>query len=241
MLIVVIGLGVFFSIIGFVVTEKNAQYLLSGYNTLSKEDQEKFPLALFLKRFKRFHLRLGVLYIVLGIALNYLSKDWLGYHMGITPIVAYLYFIFVNRSIDPQINGSSTKVGIGVLVGVLFLVIALFYWSERENTIVMKADSIEISGPYGCTIPFSHITGINLTDEIPEIRRRKHGIATGGISKGRFIDVDGNEVLLLIDHPASNYITIERSSNIPVIISLSNVNEELVADSLLTCLSKVEE
>ncbi len=48
MLYVIIGLGLLFIGIGFLITEKNAKYLLSGYNTLSQKEQEKVALGPYL-------------------------------------------------------------------------------------------------------------------------------------------------------------------------------------------------
>ena len=67
MFYVILGMGLLFFGLGFLVTENNASSLLSGYNTMSKEEQEKFPLTEYLERFKGFHIRFGILFTVLGV------------------------------------------------------------------------------------------------------------------------------------------------------------------------------
>ena len=41
MIYVIIGMSVLFVAIGFLVTERNAKYLLAGYNTMSEEERKK--------------------------------------------------------------------------------------------------------------------------------------------------------------------------------------------------------
>ena len=59
MFYVILGMGLLFFGLGFMITENNASSLLSGYNTMSKEEQEQFPLTEYLERFKGFHIRFG--------------------------------------------------------------------------------------------------------------------------------------------------------------------------------------
>lgn len=56
MIIVSILLAFIFIGIGFLISEKNAKYLLSGYNTMSEEDKKNFNLTEYLKFFRKFHI-----------------------------------------------------------------------------------------------------------------------------------------------------------------------------------------
>lgn len=51
---------VIFILIAFGINEKNAPYLLSGYNTMPKEKQNQYDLRNYLKFFKRFFVALCV-------------------------------------------------------------------------------------------------------------------------------------------------------------------------------------
>ena len=46
--------------IAFLVNEKNAKYLLSGYNTMSEPEKEKFDIKSYLIFFKKYWINLGV-------------------------------------------------------------------------------------------------------------------------------------------------------------------------------------
>lgn len=236
MVFVVVGMGIMFIGLGFILNANNAQYLLSGYNTMSKEEQAKFPLELFLKRFKKFHIIFGITYSISGLFFSWLSEDLLGYHLGITPILGYLFFFIQNKELSANLNRynrSMTYVGIAVLVGVLGLVILLFYWSERSSAISLDRDSIYISGPYGTSISFEEIQSVTQISELPEITRRVHGISTGSVAKGKFRDANGKDYLLLIDKPASDYLKIDVYNDMPIILSLESVDEHWLLTELL--------
>jgi hypothetical protein len=51
MLFVILGLGGVFFGMGYLITERNASMLLSGYNTMNSEDQKSFPLKEYLVDF----------------------------------------------------------------------------------------------------------------------------------------------------------------------------------------------
>ena len=46
--------------IAFLVNEKNAEYLLSGYSLMNKQEKEKFDLKSYLIFFKKYWINIGV-------------------------------------------------------------------------------------------------------------------------------------------------------------------------------------
>ena len=56
MMLVILLLSFLFFILGFILNESNAKYLLSGYNTMSVEEQSNFNLKSYLNFFKKFHI-----------------------------------------------------------------------------------------------------------------------------------------------------------------------------------------
>ena len=231
-----LGLGILFISLGFIVTEANAGTLLSGYNTMSKDDQAKFPLKEYLGKFRKFHLYFGISFITIGTLIGlFWDKDVLGYHIGITPIIAYLFFFIKTKDIDKSSSSSTkvqAKIGAGVLLATLIFVIILFVWSERESSIQIYKDEVSISGPYGLTIPFAEMDSIVLLEKIPKIRLRLNGISTSNVSKGKFKGAGQSRYHLLLDKPYKQAVIIYRSKDIPVIISLDQVVEEELYISL---------
>jgi len=73
MSIVILLISLTYLLIGFGINKDNANYLLSGYNTMSDEGKEKFDIESYLEFFKPFFKRLSlfppVTYILISILL----------------------------------------------------------------------------------------------------------------------------------------------------------------------------
>ena len=114
MIYLVLGLGILFVGLGYLITEKNADMLLSGYNTMSKEEQEQFPLTEYLERFKGFHLRFGIAFSLIGVVFYLTNEELMAWHLGITPILAYIYFFYQVRDLykkmESQKNSSAQQI-----------------------------------------------------------------------------------------------------------------------------------
>ncbi len=78
-----------FIFIAFGINENNAEYLLSGYNTMSKEEKESFDLINYLKFFKKFFINLTI-YSTLFFAIFYIAFD------EIIALIAYCVPIIVS-------------------------------------------------------------------------------------------------------------------------------------------------
>ena len=87
-LISVLFCEMIFVISAYRINEKNAKYLLAGYNTMSKEEQEKFDLKNYLIFFKKFFLNL-TLYSFLIFLLFYILYD------GTTASIIWCISIFI--------------------------------------------------------------------------------------------------------------------------------------------------
>ena len=229
MIFIVLGLGALFFSLGYLVTESNASMLLSGYNTMNSEDQKSFPLKEYLVDFKRFHQWFGIGFTASGLLLYVLNEQWLGYHLGVTPLLAYLYFFWQTRKYTLEQSKNSRNqfwIGLAVLLFTLVFVVGMLFWSDRENTVVWTEKSIEIEGPYGVVIPFEQIESIELLDELPEISSRLHGYSTGSVVKGKFKGPMDVRYHLLLDKPYERVLKITVSNDIPVLIALEGVDEE---------------
>tara|TARA_B100000953_G_scaffold292289_1_gene279369 strand:+ start:46 stop:363 length:318 start_codon:yes stop_codon:yes gene_type:complete len=59
LIITIFFVNVLFIGLAFGINKKNAKYLLAGYNTMSKEQQEIFDIGGFLKFFKKYFLHVA--------------------------------------------------------------------------------------------------------------------------------------------------------------------------------------
>ncbi len=229
MIYVSIGLGLLFLSMGFIVTPSNAKYLLSGYNTMSSEDQEKFPIVEYLKAFKTFHIWFGILYTLLSVILHLLDSDLVSYHLGITPILAYGYFFWTSRKYNEGLSSTTknnTTIGLIVLSWTLVFVVGMFIWSDRESSWTYENNELEIQGPYSISLNISDLDSISLLENLPEITIRSHGISTGKVAKGKFKGPNNARYHLLIDKPVDGVLALYPRGEIPVLISLDGMDEK---------------
>lgn len=234
MLVVSIFLGLLFIGIAFIVTPNNADTLLSGYNTMTDEQKAAFPLQEYLKAFKTFHIRFGVFFTFAACSLWFINVEWLGYHMGITPIVAYLLFFYQTKHLtNTGTNKRLYRLGTGVLIATLLFIIGLFVWSERDSDAQVTELGLEVSGAYGVNVPFSEIDSVALLEELPQVLTRIHGISTGAVSKGKYKgEHSAIRYHLVVEHPTDLILAVYRKNEMPLFVALETVSEQGLFEKL---------
>ena len=95
MIYVIIGVSLIFGSLAFILTKDNAQYLLAGYNTMSKEQREQIDIEAYLKMFKQAHITLAISTFLLGVATIFWFGDRVvALFISIYPLLFYGYFFF---------------------------------------------------------------------------------------------------------------------------------------------------
>ena len=231
---VIIGIGLLFIGIGFLITEKNAKYLLSGYNTMSKEQRDKVELKPYLSHFRKFHIFLGLSFMVIALTLNYLSPNIGGIFLVVYPIIAYSYFMWTSRGYFKNVKTSRTqlKVGMGILIGTLVFVGAIFYLGYQEDEIIFDKNLITLEGFYGEEIDPSEIQSVELVEELPEIKKRTNGFSSGTVHKGYFKLEDGKRVKLILNSETKPYILFTTKGRKKIYYSSRNTSNQEIYDQL---------
>ena len=98
--IIILGTILFVDIVfvalAFGINKNNAKYLLAGYNTMSKDDREKFDIDGFLIFFKKFFLQISIYSTLIFILLFILFDpvvSIIGYSLSIIlpmPVIIYI-------------------------------------------------------------------------------------------------------------------------------------------------------
>ena len=79
---------------GYIVNEKNADYLLAGYNTMSKEEKIRFDLINYLKFFRKFMLNFSLCTAIIYFISNiFFNIETCAIIYAITVCVPWPYFI----------------------------------------------------------------------------------------------------------------------------------------------------
>ncbi len=230
MIIVIIFLSVLFITLGFILSVKNAKYLLSGYNTMSKEDQEQVDIKNYIAFFRKFHFLLGLSLFFGGVAIYLLVGDIAaGVFIGTYPLLAYIFFGWASSRYFGNAGKKKNKIGVIILIGTLLLVITLFVIGMRGNKIEYNSDQIEIKGMYGEVIHRSDIASLQLVDELPVITLKTNGFSMGAIRKGKFKTADDEIVKLLINSNMGPFLLIVKTSGKKIYYaSKGKSNQELL-------------
>jgi len=226
---VIIGMGLFFLAIGFIVTENNAKYLLSGYNTMSEEDRKKIDIRSYIPYFRKFHVIFGISFLIIGLVLFYvIGEVAAGIFLGVYPIVAYLYFIWKSSA---HINGVSVKwtwLGISVLSIVLIMVVTLFTYGFKASELTFTVEGIEFTGMYGERISPNEIKSIELVDQFPDVTFKINGFAMGEIKKGYFKTSSGGIIKLLLNVQKNPYILVIKTNGEKIYFASEKESNEAI-------------
>jgi len=99
-----IGMSLLFVAIGFIVTENNAKYLLSGYNTMNEEERKNADIKSYISFFRKFHIVLGISLLVLGYVINLINNNAAGLFLIVYPILGYIYFAISSFKFSRGLN-----------------------------------------------------------------------------------------------------------------------------------------
>lgn len=196
----IIGLSLLFFAIGFILTENNAKYLLSGYNTMSEEDRKNVDIKAYIPFVRNFHIFLGISFATIGAFLIYfVSENAGGIFLGVYPIAAYIYFISASSKYSKGLSDKWNKAAVVTLIGTLLFVVALLGYGFKENKIIFDSENISFEGSYGETLPEAEIRSIELVSQLPKISIKTNGFALGTIKKGYFKTKHGEIVKLILN------------------------------------------
>lgn len=150
-------------------------------------------------------------------------------------IVAYnrIYNKYRSTSVTYKTDESTSKTPKAVIMAItsisviIFIAIAaLFFYGEKDPSVSILDDHIQIKAMYGLNIDFSEVTNISLIEKSMSdigigIRTNGYG-GIGGTLKGNFKSDTLGETLLFVQTKSSPTIKIERTNKKDVYISLYN-------------------
>lgn len=208
MIIVTVFMSALFIGLAFLINEKNAEYLLSGYNTMSKADREQFDIVGYLKIFKRFHIILGATLLPGVLLIQLINETAASTFMMMYVLGGYLFFMIRTRSFSMNTKGQKTLlyISMGVMVVTIIGVTYLLLIGFKDNSFIVKKDGIEIEGFYGIEIKKNDLLAVEVVEQLPPISTKTNGFAAGGYSKGNFKTKEGDKVKLFTTSKAKPYL-----------------------------------
>jgi len=235
-------IGGFLVFIGILVHVFKWHFLISGYNTMSKERKAKVNIT-SLARLMGIYLYVnGALFVVAGIL------QILGLKITMTPVfifftLATIYMIFKAQKFDGNIyneNGDlqkGAKKHIILVVVILFIVLiflaTILFFSFQETKITFLEEGIQIHGMYGDVYTWDSIVDIKLEDTLPTIESRTNGSAIGSRLKGHFRTTELGSVLLFVDSQTPPFIYLETETGIIVLNGATEAETQTLFDKMI--------
>jgi hypothetical protein len=190
---VVVGVGLFFIALGYLIKYAKWYWLIAGYNMASPEEKEKIDIVGLSHSMSTALFASGIAMFLFGIGL------WAGFplpvHLGITliPILLCLYLVWNGQkySVHTPDADRGISIGMGLAVGlpllaILSMIAIGIFYSSKPASISITSQQISISGIYGITESMENIREIKLLPTIPEIEWKKKGFGYGDVRKGKF-------------------------------------------------------
>ncbi len=233
--------GVTFILIGLAVHVFKWYFLISGYNTMSKERKEKFDIEGFSSLMGIYGYANGIVFLGAGImtALDFEANMTIPFTFL---ILSTIYLLIRGQRYDGNIYNKEGKIRKGagkqlalpliITIGTTIFVVVILFISSKEVEVSFNQDNFEIHGMYGDTYSWETIDSATLHEELPTIERRTNGSALGSKLKGHFRTSELGQVKLFVDKSISQYIYIESDKG----ITIFNKNSE---DETITVYEKI--
>jgi len=211
-------IGSLFVFLGIAIHKFKWYFLISGYNTMSKEKKTNVDTE-GLGRLMGFYMYFNGGVLILQALLNALNI-W----SGMTPflvviVVSTIYLLVKAQKYDHNLfdEGGKLKKGAGkqlmftagILIVVFLAVGSLMIYVSQPTEVTISLQGLEIQGLYGESHPWDTFDQAELHENLPNIERRTNGSAVGANLRGHFRTTELGEVKLFVNtkRPPFIYIT----------------------------------
>jgi len=228
-------IGVFFIVIGLLVHVFKWYFLISGYNTMSKEKKANVDTEGLGRLMGMYSYVNGGVFIVVGVL------HVLGQKLVLTPAIVFfcistVYLLIKAQKYDGNIydeNGKLRKgawkqfaLPVGIIFVTLIFVAALMFFSSQPTKVTILEEGIQIHGMYGDVYTWDSIEAVKLMEELPAIEMRTNGSALGSNLKGHFRTRELGSVKLFVNTQKPPFIYLETDDGV-TIFNMNNSDETL--------------
>ena len=204
--------------LGIMVKYYKAYWLISGYNTMSKEEQRKVDVEGLAGFSGNTMFVMAAIFLVATILIM-LGQEGLGAICFALFIPFTIYFIVKAQKYDGNTRNSDgtmttkakwTVAGISALLAITALGVGiLFYYSNQPTEVIFENGYFEIRGMYGEKIPISEVSELTLKDTLPRILAKTNGSSIGSKKRGYFSVEDIGSAKLFVDTSKPPFIYFE--------------------------------
>lgn len=198
-----------FFILGWGIRKKEGYWLISGFATRPKDEQEELIRNGFPQKTGGLLIitALGMLILLplMFTSFKYATEVQFGFMM----IFLMGGIIYLTKYEVPKMRKRSYIISISLFIVVIGGLVALSYFSYQGYELITKEKSFEITGMYGDEWEYEDIASIELMEKLPEVTVRTNGLGLPTLSKGYFKVKGYGSSLLFIQNGSSPYIYIE--------------------------------
>lgn len=217
-------IGLFFIGIGFLV--KAFPNLISGYNTMTKEQKGNVDIESLSSLMKNSFIAIGLTIIVGSYFFNWIGFPLIASFVIIGSILGGVIIMIVKSRKFYKDQSNKNWKSVYVILGIAILfVFGMLYHDSRPVEMIISRKSVIIGGAYGVELSVEDIQEVKLVEKIPAITLRMNGFSFGPIKKGNFnLEEYGNCKLFL--HSDSNlYLIIIGKNGAKTIINHEDKRE----------------
>lgn len=198
-----------FLLIGILVHALKMDFLISGYNTMSKDQKEKVDIGKVGKAIGYYGYINALVFAIMGI-LGYMKVNVQITYGLIFMVISTAYLIKYLRQFDYNEKSAKSKKYSSMLTIVVIAVVAIMMFiSSRPVGIVVGEEELTIKGMYGESYSWSEMENLKLLDQMPEIGMRTNGAAIGNRLTGHFNLKDSGSAKLFVDTSKPPFIYFE--------------------------------
>lgn len=228
-------IGVCFIAIGLAIHVFKWYFLISGYNTMSKEKKAKVDTEGLGRLMGIYSYVNGGVLIVMGVL------NAFGLNVALMPAIVFfsistVYLLIKAQKYDGNTfdeNGKlrkgtwkKTALPVGIVVATLIFVAVLMFFSSQQTKVTLTDDGVKIHGMYGDIYAWDSIEAIKLMEELPAIESRTNGSALGSNLKGHFRTTELGSVKLFVNTQKPPFIYLETDDGV-TIFNMSNEDETI--------------
>ena len=225
-------IGIFFIAIGLAIHRLKWYFLISGYNTMSKDKRANVDVESLGKLFGIYSYANGGVFLLAGL-LHILDFEIILIPAIVFTMFSTIYLVIKSQKYDGNKRDSKQNlIGVAILLASLVFVIVLMYNSIQPTRVTFLEEGLEIHGMYGDTYSWDSIESAMLIEDLPIITMRTNGSALGNHLKGNFSTKKGS-VRLHVNTKQGPFAYVE-TNNRKIIFNMNDAKDtQKILDEIL--------
>jgi hypothetical protein len=216
---------ILFFILGWAIQKKEAYWLISGFASRPKEDQDRLITNGLPQRTGKLLIATAVgLLLLLPLAFT-TFKYAIEVQFGFMILFLLGGLIYLSKYEVAHKRKSSYVISISLFIVVIGSLSYLSFLGYQDYRFIIKNESVEITGMYGDEWKFEEIKKVVLLEKMPKVTSKQNGFGTTSMAKGVFsVTGYGNSLLFIKKGASAKIIYIETEEN-KIFINGKNTNE----------------